>query len=225
MSVTVNDSQHDWAMQLLKAAGLPNSARPFASFSQRVHPPLDFGQLLGRTRHRTQARGIGHGAVLHEDKVPLVHGNSFGLPLPPTLDACYRERAVFGLAFEICHRAIRDQMDTLGFEPRLQGQNQGVVLVVDGSLDAPKRVNAGKLEHESMQVTLEFNGAVPRLEGKCSDPHVPEFRLEELRRKPVGNTTWTHLLFVGIAEFQQFETVLHGEPHRRHWNFCTTAVD
>src|ERR1017187_5825773 len=39
-SVTVNDSQHDCAMQLLKAAGLPNSDRPFASFSQRVQPPL-----------------------------------------------------------------------------------------------------------------------------------------------------------------------------------------
>src|ERR1035441_10089642 len=39
-SVTVNDSQQDCAMQLLKATGLPNCDRPFASFSQRVQPPL-----------------------------------------------------------------------------------------------------------------------------------------------------------------------------------------
>src|ERR1700737_3272333 len=34
-SVTVNDSQHDWAMQLLNAAGLPNSGRPRATFSHK----------------------------------------------------------------------------------------------------------------------------------------------------------------------------------------------
>ena len=46
--MTVNDSQHDWAMQLLKALGLPNSGRPFASFSQRVQPPLSaFVSFLG----------------------------------------------------------------------------------------------------------------------------------------------------------------------------------
>src|ERR1035438_8440820 len=40
LSVIVNDSQHDCAMQRLKAAGLPNSGRPSASFSQRSQPPL-----------------------------------------------------------------------------------------------------------------------------------------------------------------------------------------
>src|ERR1035438_3350630 len=39
-SVTVNDSQQDCAMQLLKAAGLPNCGRPAAIFSQSVQPPL-----------------------------------------------------------------------------------------------------------------------------------------------------------------------------------------
>jgi hypothetical protein len=33
LSVTVNDSQHDCAMQLLNAAGLPNSGLPLASSS------------------------------------------------------------------------------------------------------------------------------------------------------------------------------------------------
>src|ERR1700722_3566130 len=38
--VTVNDSQEDCAIEPLNAAGLPNSGRPSASFSQRVQPPL-----------------------------------------------------------------------------------------------------------------------------------------------------------------------------------------
>ena len=31
-------------------------------------------------------------------------------------------------------------------------------------------------------------------------------------RKPVGDATCAQRIFVGIAEFQQFDTVLHGEP-------------
>src|ERR1700736_4944582 len=46
-SVTVNDSQQDCSMQLLKAAGLPNWGRPCASFSQRVQPPLSALVSLG----------------------------------------------------------------------------------------------------------------------------------------------------------------------------------
>ena len=87
--------------------------------------------------------------------------------------------AVFDLVIEVRHAAIRDQTDTLRFEPGLQGQNQGVVLVVDGSLDAGKSFNAGKFQHETVQVALEFNGTVPGLEGESGGPHVPEFRLEE----------------------------------------------
>jgi len=49
---------------------------------------------------------------------------------------------------EVRHLAIRNQTDALGFEPCLQGQHQGVILVVDGSLDPRKRFDAGKLEHE-----------------------------------------------------------------------------
>src|SRR5579864_4326475 len=39
-NVTANDSHDDSAMLLLKAAGLPNSGRPSASFSHNTQPPL-----------------------------------------------------------------------------------------------------------------------------------------------------------------------------------------
>ena len=67
---------------------------------------------------------------------------------------------------EVRHLAIRNQTHPLRFEPCLQGQNQGVLLVVDRSLDAGKRFNTGKLQQEAEQVALEFNGTVPRLEGE-----------------------------------------------------------
>jgi hypothetical protein len=117
------------------------------------------------------------------------------------------------IAQQTGHPAIRDEMDALGFEPGLQGQNQGVVLVVDGSLDASKSLNAGKFEHEAIQVTLEFNGTVPGLEGKSGGPHGPEFRLEERGRKPVCDASRSQCIFVGLGEFQQFDAGLHREPH------------
>ncbi len=44
---------------------------------ERPAAAIRFGQLRGRARHRTQAGGIGHGAVLQEDKVAVIHGNHF----------------------------------------------------------------------------------------------------------------------------------------------------
>ena len=76
-----------------------------------------------------------------------------------------------------------------------------------------------------MQVTLEFNGAVPRLEGECGGPQVPEFSLEEPGRKPVSDATCAQRIFIGPAEIQQLQTVLHGEPHRSHWDLRSTAID
>ena len=138
-------------MQLLKAAGLPNSGWPSASFfPESPAATICLGQLSGRARHRTQAGGIGHGAVLQEDKVAVIHGNHFAFVPPQATDAGHDELAVFGLVIQVCHLAIRDQTDALGREPRLQGQNQRVVLVVEGSLDARKSFDAGKLEQEAV---------------------------------------------------------------------------
>src|ERR1039457_5508737 len=67
-----------------------------------------------------------------------------------------------------------------------------------------------------LQVTPELNGAVPGLEGECGRPHIPEVRLEHPGRKPVGDATCGQPIFAGMAEFQQFDTVLYGEPHRSH---------
>ena len=76
-----------------------------------------------------------------------------------------------------------------------------------------------------LQVTPELNGAVPGLEGECGGPHIPEFSLEKPGRKPVGDATCGQRIFAGMAEFQQFDTVLHGEPHRSHGDLRAAAVD
>src|ERR1035438_9783803 len=60
-----------------------------------------------------------------------------------------------------------------------KGRTRESLLVVDGSLDARKSFDAGKLEQEAVQVTPELNGAVPGLEGECGGPHIPEFSLEK----------------------------------------------
>jgi hypothetical protein len=119
-------------------------------FPESPAATICLGQLSGRARHRTQAGGIGHGAVLQEDKVAVIHGNHFAFVPPQATDAGHDELAVFGLVIEVCHLAIRDQTDALGREPRLQGQNQRVVLVVEGSLDARKSFDAGKLGQEAV---------------------------------------------------------------------------
>ena len=76
-----------------------------------------------------------------------------------------------------------------------------------------------------MQVTFELNRAMPRLEGERGGPHVPKFGLEEPGRKPVGDATGAQCLFIGTAKFQQFDTVLHGEPHRSHGDLRAAAVN
>ena len=56
LSVTVNDSQHDWAMQLLKALGLPNSGRPFAITLVEVGATTkEIEKLLGAATAATSA--------------------------------------------------------------------------------------------------------------------------------------------------------------------------
>ena len=140
------------------------------------------------------------------------------------MDAGHREFAVLGFVIQVGYSAIRDQTDALCFEPGLQGQHQRVILVVNGALDARQRFNAGKLEQETVQVTPEFHGAMPGLERKSRDPHEPEFRLEEPGRKPVGDAAGAQRLFVGLAEFQQFDPVSHREPHRSDGNFRPAAV-
>ena len=78
-------------------------------FPESPAATICLGQLSGRARHRTQAGGIGHGAVLQEDKVAVIHGNHFAFVPPQATDAGHDELAVFGLVIEVCHLAIRDQ--------------------------------------------------------------------------------------------------------------------
>jgi len=118
------------------------------------------------------AGGIGHGAVLHEDKITVIHGNGFTLAVGLKTDAGHNKLAVLGLVIEIGHLATDEQVDALGFEPCLQRQDEGIVLVVDGSLHTRKSFNAGKFQHEAEQITLELDGAMPGLKGERSGPHV-----------------------------------------------------
>jgi hypothetical protein len=106
---------------------------------------------------------------LHEDEVAVIDGNHFGFPVPQTMNAGHDKLAVFGLVIEVCDLAIRDQPNALGCEPGLQGQNHGVVLVVNGSLHARQSFDARELQHEAEQVTLELRGAVPWLEANVVD--------------------------------------------------------
>ena len=115
-------------MQLLKAAGLPNSGWPSASFSQRVQPPLSaLVSFLGALVIEPRLEASVMEPFCKEDKVAVIHGNHFAFVPPQATDAGHDELAVFGLVIEVCHLAIRDQTDALGREPRVQGQKQRVV--------------------------------------------------------------------------------------------------
>jgi hypothetical protein len=87
-------------------------------------------------------------------------GFGFGFLLAQIMDSGHGELAVLGLVIEIRHLAIHDETDALSRQPSLQGKDQGIVLVVDGSLDPGESFNAGKLEHETEEVTLELHGFV-----------------------------------------------------------------
>ena len=97
---------------------------------------------------------------MHEDQVAagVIHGNHFAFALAQTMGTGDDELAVFGLVIEVCHLAVRDETDPLGFEPSLQRPDQGVVLVVDGSLDARQSFNAGCF---SLNPTVSSNTVRP----------------------------------------------------------------
>ena len=80
---------------------------------------------------------------MDEDKIAIIHGKEFVFATPQAMDPGDDELAIFGLVIEVCYLAVRDQTDASGFEPSLQGSNQGIVLVEDGSLDAREGFNAG----------------------------------------------------------------------------------
>src|ERR1039458_5739404 len=124
-SVTVNDSQQDCAMQLLKAAGLPNSGWPSASFSQRAQPPLSaLVSFLGALVIEPRLEASVMEPFCKKTKSPSFTAITSLFVPPQATDAGHDELAVFGLVIEVFHLAIRDQTDALGREPRVQGQNQ-----------------------------------------------------------------------------------------------------
>jgi hypothetical protein len=51
-------------------------------FPESPTTAIEFGQLRGCARHRTEAGGIGHGSVLHEDKVAVIHHNDLAFAVP-----------------------------------------------------------------------------------------------------------------------------------------------
>ena len=65
-------------------------------------------------------------------------------------------------------------------QPALQRPDQGVILVVLGAHHARQRMNARKLLNEAQEIALQFDRAVPILEGKGGAPHLPEIGLEEM---------------------------------------------
>ena len=65
----------DAAVESRRVAKLRRALRQF--FPERPTAAISFGQLSRRAGHRTEARGVGHRAVLHEDKVAVFQGKQF----------------------------------------------------------------------------------------------------------------------------------------------------
>ena len=69
----------------------------------------------------------------------------------------------------------------------MKGTHHRVVLVINGSHDAGKRIEARHHVREAHQIAFELDCAMPWLKGKGGAPHVPEVRLKEPRIKLIGD--------------------------------------
>ena len=202
-------------MLALKAAGLPKSARPFASFSHSRQPPLSsLVRRGGSLGHRTEARCVGHRAILEEHQIVLTDCDGLGLAGPPEFDRPDGQLAAFGLQVEVGDGAATLKIHAAVLQPGLKRADHRVVLIVDRALDAGERFDAAELLDEAVQVALELDGAVPGLERKGRGPHVPEPGLEEFRRQPVGDTIGAELVLAGQHELGELDPVGHREAHR-----------
>lgn len=66
--------------------------------SRPLDAASDFERIVDHNMlvvYRTQAGGLGHGPVLHEHQVVVIHGNYFAGPVPQTMDAADDEQPAF----------------------------------------------------------------------------------------------------------------------------------
>jgi len=130
---------------------------------------------------------MGHETVFQEDDVPVMYGDLFAFARPQAMQTGYCKLSIVSFVRDVCHFAVRNEVDALIGKPALQWDNQRVVLVVDRSLHSGERFNARELQQETQQVALELHGAVPGLKREGRGPHIPERRLEKAGRKAVGD--------------------------------------
>ena len=88
---------------------------------------------------------------------------------------------LFIVESEIGNARLQHEVHAAFFEPFPERPHHRIVLVVDGSHDAGKRVEAGDHVSEAYQITFKLDSAMPGLKSECSAPHVPEVRLKEPR--------------------------------------------
>jgi hypothetical protein len=90
--------------------------------------------------------------------------------------------AAVGVLGEVntCHPGSVLGADSAVGQPLVDRADDGVVLVQPGATHAGQGVNAREFLGEAQQITLEFDGAVPILEGEGGAPHRPEVRDEEV---------------------------------------------
>lgn len=88
--------------------------------------------------------------------------------------------AVARFEVDIHDSGAKLNIHALRHKPSLHGHGYRVILVVNGATPAREGVHAREFLDESQEVSLEFDSAVPDLEGKSSAPHLPEVGLEKM---------------------------------------------
>ena len=178
-----------------------------------------------RAAHGAQARVVGHRAILQYHPIVLIDGVIRRAGIFLAAHAGHDESAVVVPVIQPSHGAIRMDDYAAIDEPLLKRSHQRIILVVDRSLDAGERFDAGEFQQESVQIALEFGGAVPGQESERRRPHEPEVGLEEMRREPVRDAAAAQIALVAVGERQQLHPVPHGKTHRRHRNLRAMLID
>ena len=176
-------------MELLNAAGLPNSGRRCGELLPQA-PAAAVVLRQPRRRSKSSSRGCWRRSSSRSERRRGRPGRRRCPQSRPGARSVRRVARIFPSSSTSSMSAMRvppTKFTPWRGEPSRQRPHDRIILIVDRTLDAGERFDAGEFAHEAMQVALELDRAVPGLKGEGRLPHVPEMRREERRRQPVGD--------------------------------------
>ena len=117
-------------LRLIKEGGRISQAGPFSGhFFPEFTRHGGFRTEPGRRIHIAQSRVVRHTAIGHDTEIAILQRDDFFFPVPVQMD-CGRRDFFSVLKINVCYRRTDAEINPMAFQPFLNGENHGLILVI-----------------------------------------------------------------------------------------------